>query len=602
MFACAVHAPESDSRWKPRLVRFLPFLAPCLAIIFVHWGWLTAPRMRVAGDLNLWGWLEGTQHWYWHIAHDIFHGVNPFVNNIKVFPDGDNHVLLYGNFGDALLSVPFQWLFDFPLSYNLTALLFTSLNAFGFYRLARVFTSNRAVASLAACLVVIHPHFITQLEQGRLTQYLLGWSFLALAEAGTIMQDHTRGIFRLTCYWVLSFICFWFYGFFVFLFLLGWVLVATRKQGWRPKLPFAKALAWTVAISIPFGLPLAIEAIFGEGILGVSLFTPPIRGIRWNTAATLEDFISLKRDEFGVVFLPVTLLLASVGGILLGWGRRAVRPALDVPALMVCAAMTAVLALGPFLVTRVHGAAEQLFPLPWYLLFYGVPFFSRLSYPVMIFPFLLVALLGLSLRAIYDLPNFVPWSGLRRWAALIALTPILLELTVSAPVQLTSDTFSLPEPYRWLASQEEADALVEYPFGYSDCACVYQPFHGKCLMGAEGRFKSLWEGSPVATIFARSPALEKMAAVQGGDAPGHIPIEDLEQLYREGFDYLAFRPIDCGRQSQIPPARLKMMRGWIEELLGPPVREADGVALFAMPGEGPQKAYCGQPITRLPRE
>ncbi len=64
------------------------------------------PGKAVAGALNHLGWLEGTQAWYWHIANDLFLGFNPFRNNWQAFPEGDYHLLLQGNFGDALLVSP----------------------------------------------------------------------------------------------------------------------------------------------------------------------------------------------------------------------------------------------------------------------------------------------------------------------------------------------------------------------------------------------------------------------------------------------------------------------------------------------------------------
>lgn len=584
---------RAGARWGMQL---LPFLVPLMVIVYFCWGWLSAPTSRVAGDLNHWGWLEGTQYWYWHIAQDLFNGINPFVNNLKAFPSGDNHLILYGNFGDALLAAPLQWLFDFPLSYNLTVLLFTCLNAFGCYRLARVFTSNRLLASVAACIVVLHPHFATQLEQGRLTQYLVGFSLLTLAETAAIMRDRGRKIRMLVFYWVATFVCFWFYGFFVLLFVLAWVLMATRKEPWREKKPFARALLWTVAYSIPFGLPLAWAAGAGGGIQGVEFFTLPVREARWITAAMPRDFFWLRETEFGVAWVPATLLLTAGIGILCGWGRESSDPARRLPPLMLATAIAGVLALGPFLVTAEGGVATLGPPLPWYLLYYGVPFFSRLSYPIMVFPFVLAGLLALSLLAV---DFFTSRGGLAcsgRWKASVAVLPILIELVVRVQPMATADEVKIPEPYRWLALQEDADAIVEYPFGYTDCACLFQPIHNKCIMGTEGRFGEFQEVGPVAELFDRQPALQALADVQEGEAPTEVSQEDLEKLYDEGFDFLVFRPIKCGKQPVLSRGWIARTEAWLEDMLGPPVRKADGVTIFELPGSGTQESYCGEPV------
>ena len=217
----------------------------------------------------------------------------------------------------------------------------------------------------------------------------------------------------------------------------------------------------------------------------------------------------------------------------------------------------------------------------------------------MIFPFLLAAMLGLSLLAIDFIATVGGHAHSGRWKAVVAVLPIIAELLIRVPPTVTADSFELPEPYRWLATQEQADAVVEFPFGYTDCSCIYQPFHGKCLMGVEGRFVDYRQREvPVDELFGRQPALRRLAAVQGGEEPTPIDLPELEQLYREGFDYLVFRPIDCGKQREFSRDWVVATRSWLEELLGPPVREADGVAVFALPGTGPQNSYCGQSVSR----
>ncbi len=574
--------------------RWLAVIPPLLAVIYVHRGWLGDPSQMVAGDLNLWGWLEGTHHWYWHIAHDLFHGINPFSNNFKAFPDGNNHLLLHGNFGDAIVAAPLQWLFSFPLSYNLAVLLFTALNIVGFYRFARVFSRGWLVPSLASCLVVVHPFFVTQLEQGRLTQYLVGWAFFALAEAAAMMRDANRGIGRLVFCWTLTFISFWFYGFFLTMFLAGWVLIATRGGGWAAKKSFAKALGWTVGCSIPFGLPLALKMLSGSGIPGVTFLTPPVPGNRWTTAAHLNDVLWFQRTDFGPIMLPITLIVTAVPALVGGWVTRKSNPGRDIWALGACAVGAWILALGPFLLTSSNGVTTCThIPLPWYLLYMGVPFFSRLSYPVMVFPFLLAGVVGLSLRAVRTLSAMHQNHVIRAWAPVAVLLIILVELVLRVPANLTVDPFVVPEPYRWLASEESSDALLEYPFGYTDCARVHQSTHGKCLMGSEGSFNTFQEWAPVDALFRRNPALDRLAAIQSGEAHRPIPQGEFEALYDEGFDYLLFRPITCGKQEVFSQQWIATTRAFLEEHLGPPERESDGVALFRLPGEGPQNAICG---------
>jgi hypothetical protein len=575
-----------------RVGQWLPLLPPIMALLYVHRGWILAPRKVVAGALNHLGWLEGTQHWYWHIAHDLFLGINPFKNNWQAFPEGDYHLLLQGNFGDALLASPLQWLFSFPLSYNLTVLLFTAINVYGLYQLARVFTEHRLVASLAACLVIIHPYFVALVEHGRLTQYLVGWAFLALAEAAKVMCDPSRPIRRLVFFWAATFVSFWFYGIFLSCFLAIWVLVATRGRSWSHEKPFLRALGWTFAWSIPFGLPLAIEACLGNGIHGVELFSLPSAGPRWNSSPLPMDFVTLTPSELGAVMLPATMLIGAGIALFGGWHNDR-RPELNLAALGLAAAGAAVLAMGPFYTISEVGGPDLLVPLPWSLLYAIVPFFSRLSYPSLVFPFLLAGVLGLSLRAVAETSSVSSSPQIQRWLPSIALVLVLAELVLRAPASLTSAPHDIPEPYRWLGAQEEADAILEYPFGYTDCAWVYQPVHRKCLMGTEGRFDDIADSPLLEDLFERSEVLEKLVAVQQGDEHPQLSARELQGLYREGFDYLVFRPIRCGEQGRFSAEWKETTRDWLEEELGPPVAEADGISVFEIPGSGEQESACG---------
>ena len=442
--------------------------------------------------------------------------------------------------------------------------------------------------------MIVHPYFIAQLEQGRLTQYLVCWPFLALAEVAPLMRDGSRRIRRLVFCWVATFVSFWFYGIFLSLFLTAWVLVATRHAPWRGKLPFLRALGWTVAWSFPFGLPLAIEALRGTGITGVEFFSAPVFSERWNSSAIPVDFLQLRRSDFGVVLLPLTMIVTSFLAILTDWPRRQERPEWDHWALGTAALGAAVLAMGPFLLDFNGDVAEPVMPLPWYLLYVCVPFFSRLSYPAMVFPFLLAGMVGISLLAARNLATISANRLAQRWLPAVLFAIVLVEMVARAPAGLSADQYVVPEPYQWLSTQEQADAIVEYPFGYTDCARIHQPIHRKCLLGTEGRFEDLRQWVPIDNLFKRTPALETMAAVQRGEPPRSIALPELQALYAEGFDYVVFRPISCGKQEPLSPAWIAAARVWLEQLLGPPVREADGIAIFALPGSGEQRAVCGE--------
>ncbi len=112
-------------------------------------------------------------------------------------------------------------------------------------------------------------------------------------------------------------------------------------------------------------------------------------------------------------------------------------------------------------------------------------------------------------------------------------------------------------------------------------------------MGTEGRFDDLVESELLQGLFERSGALKTLVAIQRGEDAPDLPAHEFEALYREGFDYLVFRPIECGKQEPLTPAWEATTRVWLEENLGPPLSEADGISVFKLPGSGEQKRACG---------
>ena len=85
--------------------------------------------------------------------------------------------------------------------------------------------------TLFAVACTFHPLFHMFVEEGRPTQLIFGWVFLALAGARPLVDDPRGGSIRLLVLGLWgSFICFWFNGFFVCLLLVMVWLAAARGR------------------------------------------------------------------------------------------------------------------------------------------------------------------------------------------------------------------------------------------------------------------------------------------------------------------------------------------------------------------------------------
>lgn len=534
------------------------------------------------------GMLEGTVWWYWNVTHAPFLGHNPLHNTLQGYPVGINYIELKGNLGDALLSAPFFWAFDLPASYNLTMVAFLIFNGVAAQLFFHRWLRHRWLALCFALSVTFHPFLLYYLEDGKPTQFVMGWVFLGLLAFDRLMEGPREGRIRLLVVAMVgSFLCFWFYGAFLAILLatmLG-VIALRLDAGERRVLSRKLALAGglTVLFCLPFGLPFLFELFVGDGIEGVELMSGLSPQVWPEASASLEDpFLLRPRYQLFLPYVAVALLL---GTLVRGIALRGSSPLRTTTwAALAGTGVFYVLLLGPYLCVNGEPLTlgGRLVMLPWAVLHKGVPFFSRLSYPYYAFPFLLIAALMFGGRWLArgiqpGRPRAV------RFASGAVAVLLVLEIALRAPPVVVTSPFEVPEFYGSIEGEEGVEAIIEFPFGMDNFHQMYQPFHGKSLLGAEGSEDSFLEWAGMQELFDRTPMFRELYAWQmRGIPPSGIDAGEIRDVAGRGYGYLVVDRHGVNKSVRLRHFGFEACVRELSAVFGPPAYRSDGLAAFRL--------------------
>ncbi len=490
---------------------------------------------------NLWGtyigvvdthWEEGVTWWYWNIATNGFRGINPLHNDLHAWPAGYDHFALIGSFGDALTAAPIFWLFEAPASYNLTIAAFVLFNGLAALQMFRRWIDHPTLPFALAAATTFQPLFHFFIEEGRPTQLLFGWVYLAIASLKPVLDDPERApIWPLVLGLAGSFVCFWFNGYFLYLTFPMLILAGARTlpQARRGALyrRSAMALGLAVVCAFPFGVPLLFDATSDHGIEGVRLFTMPWAPLHsWFSARPWEILLPTPRYGMGAAY---ALTAAGVVALVLALKHR--RRAPIGIALGAATLLYWLLTFGPYL----HLGEEplliggRLVALPWAWMAWGVPFYSRLTYPYLVFPFFLamgMLLIGRGLQ------------GHRKLGVLVSVL-VLVEVGVRFGYRFTAEPFQIPAYYTQLRDDDSVTAIIEFPFGAMDWRQVHQTVHQKPMLNSRGAERQFKDKTPGLTeVFESSGALSKLHAWQMQGRPPEITADERAELANMGFHRL----------------------------------------------------------------
>ncbi|MDQ3704306.1 MAG: hypothetical protein M3437_03610 [Chloroflexota bacterium] len=512
---------------------------------------------------------------------------NPYQTTYLYHPTGLNLYYHSLNLLNALVSIPFQHLFNLTAAFNLLVLANLTLDGLTAYWLCRERTGSAGAGLVGGALFASTPLLGTSLDFGQLDEVTVWWVPLymlalwrALDSPGPVWKPGGGrraavcaglclvGASLATWYFTAGLAVFT--AFFVPLYLLQKDGGGTRQyltRLWNAGLKVAVAVALFVALLSPL-----LWAMISERLSGATYMLPAPRTTIFNSVDVLALFApaQLELPELNAHNSTVALgYVAIVLGVLGLVARRNLALPLGVALLALI-----VMSLGPVL--QVAGN-ETGVPMP-YALLNNVPFIGASRQPLR---FLATAGMILSLLGAY---GFAWWmarlrnSGSRARVTGAALLLIAVEL-FGVPRQLA--TTQAGEAVDFLRSSAEAGAVLEVPYGeYSALSLLHQTVHERPIVGG---YTSRHFPYPFADA---APGLAQLVRAD----PAPLVAEDVvaptvPETAQQSLDYYSIRYVVV-HKDDLATGRYGRLEEVLEALFGgeSPAYEDEDVAIYMAAG------------------
>jgi hypothetical protein len=502
-------------------------------------GALLRPGVVVGDGVDLYG----TVWFFWWIRDCVERLTDPSFTTVMFHPLGKNIFAHTGdNFVDALLSVPFQWVFGHLYYQPIFIAVVLVGNALAMRALLRQLLGPDRPLSiwLGAALWQTAPFALFELICGRLTQAFL-WPvplallfFLRLDErplwraAGgldrrQVGESLLAGLLVGLVGWT-----YWFLGYFLGLLLL--YLAADRLlRGPRSGALIAKwalAAGATALVIAPAALAMAKAGSSVPGLVeGGSIFEPP-PALANNVSASLHGLVALER--FGQPMATNPLWALALGAVLLlgGAARRTWGGA---------ALLSLVVAVGPVVPSPTPG---EPWVLPWYMAAYHhLPWFDRLWFPYrMVVIAQLATVVGL---ATLLAARWEARATRSRWALLLPIGLLgwnLYENHRYLAFPLVSRDLRPPAAYDWL--REVGGGLIEMPIGLARTSIAFQPVHQQVTFGGMAENATLFWPAGMKRRMNNSLIRHLRQLTRDPFDPFPVKATDQASLVGEGFSWV----------------------------------------------------------------
>ena len=466
-------APPGDSPLQPLLTNrpWIEWLLYGLLLTAIFGPAVADANAVIGADVD----LRGTLWYFWWFGDALLSGASTEVTNLFCFPYGvDIHAQTGGNFLDAALSVPFQWVFGTPGYYAVFVMALFAANALAFRALLTTIGVGVAARVVGTLFWMVNPFVFHELIWGRPTQALLLFSLLAIRSFWLLHHKPTVRHAAWTGVWVgLQGLTYWYAGYFL-AFVLGWMAICLSRSA-AAKVGAAKLLGLYATGAGVCGLLLAraVGRIMSKAD-GGSIPMDSIASGNWLVPDTLANY---------------------VGGFILGYqvteghGYPMLQSWLWAP--LVLAALVAgrhrLLWLGATVVTLAVATGPEwvvgdtLFRMPQYMALYHVlPFFERLWFPYRILGFTFIAL---SVAGALLVDKHIRL----RWALPAAL--LLFGAGVAESVRLKAIplmTTDVTAPTIADRIREEGGPVINVPFDSGDVSVLLQVAHGQPILSGMG--------------------------------------------------------------------------------------------------------------------
>ncbi len=550
--------------------------------------------------------LNGTLWYQWLTGHFIsrFDFASLYRTDMIAFPSGKNLVFSYSPPLVAVLSLPFQALLRFPLSYNLFIIFLMGLNGTACFAFLARLLKDRFAAFAAGAFFLINPYVIRQVNGGRAEQVALFWLPLYFLALWKFKEDGRRSSLALCALLLaMTFLSYWYYG----LFLAIITVIYALFFGFPGKAAPGPAKR---CITLLFFLIPGIAAVFlflllfrSEGAVG--LFPPG----PFPDFADVASFVQRwphDQPVSGNVLPPFKYILThtSLRGlppkfILLApffWLLAFLNPGFRKTSWFFAfsGALFALLSLGPYI--KLFGIPLTL---PYVFFYRGVPTLFRLWWPINFFAVAVISMAALAAVFLQGLRS-KPWPGAKFVLPLFCLALYLFPF-YNGQYRLLTDRcwpgidFSqdLParEVYLYLKDQPDG-ALIEVPFDHGEFDFLRnQMVHGKKTFQAPGYGikKTSWPDEQL-SLLSRNKLLRFFDRISysalskqkfSGELPGREDVRvAAAELYSLGFRYIVFDP-----QLFVPGTDPDLGKEVQKVLWAPDKQYPDGSAFYRIRGE-----------------
>ncbi len=536
---------ESALRGRARFATIVRQQLLPLALYVAFAALLSYPLVRdfpgaLVGN-NFDAWQNVWNFWWVRIA--LERRQNPFQTPLLYAPDGAPLYLHTLNLFNGLIALPFQYLGNPIVAYNVVALASFALAAYCAYLLVAHVSGGRLAGFVGGVVYGFSAYQLDHLYYGQTnllaTEWLPAYCLCLLRATETTGRRRTLFAIAAACALFLLVLCDWQYVIFALLFTVLWVVAVLIERRYARVVLVAGAigLLWAI-LAAPILVPAfgtlrgGITAYVSEGYLVehsadlLSLVVPGARQ-RWWQALTgqfhgLATVSAYARGEY-LGFVPLGL---AVVGVFARWRRARFWVA--------TALVGVVLALGPTLQIagqRRFGAAGQTIPLP-YRLVQALPGLAIARVPTR---YTLLAVLALAVLAGLGLATVGRRMGPRlgrRGRLLLAGALCALLLGEQAIVPYPSTAVQPPAFARYLAAQPGPGTVLVLPFSFEDPYALYwQTVHGHPLIAG-------YLSRPVNDPLLGLPPFQ---ALVNQRAPRDIVAPDPPELSRQALAFAAVR-------------------------------------------------------------
>ncbi|MDQ5823966.1 MAG: hypothetical protein M3441_07090 [Chloroflexota bacterium] len=512
---------------------------------------------------------------------------NPYQTTYLYHPTGLNLYYHSLNLLNALVSIPFQHLFNLTVAFNLLVLANLTLDGLAAYWLCRERTGSVGAGLVGGALFASTPLLGTSLDFGQLDEVTVWWVPLymlalwrALDSPGPVWKPGGGrraavcaglclvGASLATWYFTAGLVVFT--AFFVPLYLLQKDGGGTRQylaRLWNAGLKVAVAMSLFVVLLSPL-----LWGMISERLSGATYMLPAPRTTIFNSVDLLALFAPAHVELPELNAHNSTVALGYVA-IVLGVVGLVVRRNLALPMGVALLALI-VMSLGPVL--QVAGN-ETGVPMP-YALLNNVPFIGASRQPLR---FLATAGMVLSLLGAY---GFAWWmarlrnSGTRARVTGAALLLIALEL-FGVPRQLTPTQTGTAVDI--LRSSAEAGAVLEVPYGeYSALSLLHQTLHERPIVGG---YTSRHFPYPFADA---APGLAQLVRADPAPLVGEdVVTPAVPKTAQQSLDYYGIRYVVV-HKDDLATGRHGRLEEVLEALFGgeSPAYEDEDVAIYMAAG------------------